>query len=303
LASQQVRKRIAYAVLACATAATTAAAQVRLQPSRPTRDHAPLVASVSSAQIAGLGFDALLADFYWLRAIQVVGDGAPVSDQAELVARLSETVVGLDPWVGHPYRFATLWISEHPATVQTANRILERGIAYHPDDWRNRFHLSFNHFFELGDMEAAARELEPAISLPRAPRYLGRLLARLRSEHGDIETAATFLQGLLENTTDEWQRVEYEKALDEIDAERRARFLDAARETFRTRTGRDIERVEELAEGSNAVLGRLPDSPQAWGWSLDPNTREIVSNYYGRRYKLNFQRDVGVLADPTKGPR
>ena len=80
-----------------------------------------------------------------------------------------------------------------------ANALLERGMAYHPDDWRNRFHLGYNRFFYLHDNAGAADVLEPAIRMQGAPNYLGAFVARLRAEGGDLETSALFLETLIEN--------------------------------------------------------------------------------------------------------
>ena len=249
------------------------------------------------ARIASLSFEGLLADYYWLRAVQVVGstNGNP-AEYTSLIAQLSELVVSLDPWVGHPYRFAAIWLSEDPETRPVANRILERGIAYHPLDWRNRFYLSFNHFYYMGDTARAADELEPTLHLEGTPRYYGRLVARLRAVDGDLEAAAGFLQALIDQNEDPYKRAEYEKALDEIETERRARFLDAARKTYRERNGRDVAEVEDLVRGPGAVLKALPEELHGWQWTLDPASGAIVSSFYGRRYQMNFQDEKKHLA-------
>jgi len=275
----------------------------RLSASVDAADAAPVVPTRESARFAALGFESLLADYYWLRVVQLVG--AQMADpgrHAPLIGRLTDVVVGLDPFVDHPYRFAALWLSDREDTVAVANRLLERGIAYHPTEWRNRFYLAYNYFFELGDSAAAARELGPAIELPGAPRYLGRLLARLQADSEGIDVAAAFLEELRRNAPDGWYRTEYEKALDEIETERRARFLDRARQAFVARNGRDIQTVEELVRGPGAVLRKLPEELHGWEWVIDPASRKIVSSYYGRRYKLNFQRDLAVAGAPDKQP-
>jgi hypothetical protein len=284
--SRSLVARIAVAVVASASAL---AAQARLPQPGPTAASAANVPDPSALRLAALDFDALVADAFWLRAVQVVGhEKADMRRDAALIGRLAQVVAALDPWVDHPYRFAAIWLSDEPSTLHHANRLLERGIAYHPLDWRNRFYLSFNHFYSLGDNAEAARVLEPAIHLEGAPRYLGRLLARLRSELGGLETAAAYLEELLRETDDPWKRAEFEKALDEIETERRARHLDAARDVYRTRYGRDIERVEDLVQGPGAVLSALPAELHGWAWQLEPTTGAIVSSYYGRRYQMNF---------------
>ena len=235
------------------------------------------------------GFDALVGDYHWLQAVQVVGnERADLIGAAPAIQRLIEAVVAVDPFVDHPYRFASLWLTNDIEQVRAANRILERGIAYHPNEWRNRFYLSFNHFFYLGDAAAAARELERAVDLPGAPRYLPRLLARLRSEKGGLEAAAGYLSELMQQTDDPWKQAEYAKALDEIETERRARLLDQAREAYRAIHGRDIARVEDLVTGVNAVLPTMPEELHGWGWVLDAESGQIESPYYGNRYRMNM---------------
>ena len=242
------------------------------------------------AELAAFGFDALLGDYYWLQAVQIVGRDEGPAGRSDHLGRLVDVVTTLDPWVDHAYRFAAVWMTDDEAAVRHANAILERGIAHHPDEWRNRFHLGFNHFFYLGENTQAADALAPAVGLPGAPRYLGRLAARLRSEGsgGELESAAAFLHELRRQTPDPYAAAEYEKALDEIEAERRARQLDLARAEFNRRQGHDIEHVEDLVRVSPPVLHALPKEPHGFEWTLDPENRRIVSSYPGHRYQVRI---------------
>jgi hypothetical protein len=273
---------------ALAVVGAIAAAEARL-PDAPA--HAADVAFVPEptfARLAAFGYDALLSDYYWLQAVQIVGSREGAVGKSHHIGRLIDVVTTLDPWVGHPYRFAAVWMIDDEQAVRAANRLLTRGIEHHPDDWRNRFYLGFNHFFFLNEPQEAARVLEPAVGLPRSPRYLGRLVARLRSDAGggDLEAAAAFLHELLRQNDDSHKQAEYEKALGEIETERRARVLDAAREEFRRRHGRDIEQVEDLVRVPPPVLRRLPAEPHGAGWRLDPASGAIVSSQLRGRYQV-----------------
>jgi hypothetical protein len=241
------------------------------------------------ARVSTLGFDALVSDYYWLQVIQILGaQQVGIGDRAPLVGRLLDVVTLVDPWVDHPYRFGAIWLTDSVRSVEQANALLERGVAHHPGDWRNRHYLGFNYFFFLDDQATAADWIETAVGLPGAPRYLAALAARLRTQADGLATAAAFLAQLAETTDDEYSRAEYLKSLDEIDTERRARVLDDAREEYRRRHGRDIERVEDLLVGTPPVLGTLPPAHphlQGFGWELDDETGEIVSSFYGARYR------------------
>ena len=238
-----------------------------------------------------LGFDAAVADYYWLRAIGIVGVAVgPIEQHGEVLADLIDVVTAVDPWVGHPYRFAAVWLTRNRELVERANHLLERGISYHPLDWRNRYHLAFNYFFYLDEQLRAADVLEKAVGLEGAPDYLAPLVARLRSKRAGLQVAAAFLAQMLESTQDDYKKAEYLKALDEIQIEERARFLDDAREEYWRRNGRDIERVADLLAGPDPILPELPRAQlhlDGFEWTLDPKTGQIVSSYYRSRYQLH----------------
>lgn len=250
------------------------------------------------AKLMTLGFDSVVSDYYWLVAVQAIGGEEQVSPElGSHLGKLVDVVTTLDPWVSHPYRFAAVWLTESEDNVRTANRLLERGIAHHPDEWRNRFYLGFNLFYYLMEYEAAAEQLHQASQLPAAPPYLARLVARLRSETADVDVAESFLVELVQGTENPVMREGYMAALDEIEVEKKARFLDRARDAFNTLHGRDIMTVDELVSGPNPILRGFP-SPEPESlppgltrnsiWKLDLESDEIISTYYGYRYKLHY---------------
>ncbi|MEE2663928.1 MAG: hypothetical protein VX681_07395 [Myxococcota bacterium] len=290
----------AKALVAVALALGTGQIHQRTPPASPLDLDEEFVPRPAMVKLASLGFEAALADYYWLRAVQIVGaERVEPSRHSAVLGRMIDLVTTLDPWVDHPYRFAAIWLTDSAESVRQANALLRRGIEYHPDEWRNHFYLGFNHFFYLGENSEAAEALAKASSLPGAPAYLPRLAARLRSQTGDLATAAAFITQLARDTEDEELRSNYLAALDEIEVERRARQLDAAREQYRERVGRDLDDVGQLLVGPNPVLQALPDAEPASlpnalrrgaSWRLDAETGRIVSSYYGRRYELTVHR-------------
>jgi hypothetical protein len=270
-------------------ALAVAAAQSQVPPLGRAERGEQFVPRPELARVAALGFHSLLADGYWLLTVQLVGDDhADATAQGPLIGRLVDVVTTLDPWVDHPYRFAAVSLVHSEAEVRMALRLLERAVQYHPLDWRNFFYLGYGHFYFLEENERAATWLERAAALPGSPSYLPRLVARLRSTAGGgLDAAEMFLRQLVDDAQDEFARAQYLRALDEIETERRARLLDAAREEYRRRHGHDIGAVADLARGSPPVLPALPPEPHGWAWELDAEGR-IVSSYYGRRYEVSI---------------
>jgi len=270
----------------------------RIPPTRSVERGDAFIPKPELSRLLSLGFRSALADYYWLQAIQEIGGINPVDEQvATRVGKLIDLVTTLDPWVDHPYRFAAIWMTHSEQNVREANRLLRRGIRYHPDEWRDWFYLGFNHYFYLLENEQAAEALHQASLLPASPLYLPRLVARLRSATADIDVAETFLREMTRRAPNDEARAQYAAALDEIEVEKRARLLDRARKAYAELYGRDIDGIEDLVRGSQPILSSLPspepDSlplPLRRGaiWQIDPESGQIVSSYYGSRYELHY---------------
>ena len=285
-------------VLACAS---TGFVHSRMDTSTPVEQAELRVPDPGRAKLSSLGFEPVLADYYWVQTLHMVGGmQGSISAHGNTIGDLVELITTLDPWVDHPYRFAAIWMTRDLDQVRRANALLSKGISYHPGDWRNRFYLGYNRFFYLLDNPGAADVLEPAITMEGAPKYLGAFVARLRADGGDLETAALFLETLIQDAPDEYVRAEYLKAYDEIETERRARYLDAARVEFRKRNGRDIRDPRELWKGPLRVIQkRPPPHPYfpGFGWALDPETHEIVSTFYKSRYRIHIDDGDAALRE------
>ncbi len=253
---------------------------------------APFIPRPEAARLSSVGFHTAMADFYWLRAVQVVGSVDHPEHHGTLLGRFIDVVTRVDPWVGHPYRFAAVWMTKSEEDVRQANMLLKRSLDYHPEEWRNRFYLGFNLFYYLEEPEEAAIYFEEAARLPGSPRYLMGLVARLRAGTAGLDVAAGLIREMWEGSEDPQQRAEFEKMLEEIHTERLARMLDQARERYRTRFGRDIERVEELLEGDPPVLAKLPPEPHGWEWVIHDETGEIVSSWYDHRYRPHYDPEI-----------
>lgn len=284
--------------LLIATVSCTGWAHSRLPIERAESSDFGFVPDPDHVRALTLGYDAIAADYQWLRAVQVVGGASEVdATRADHLGRLVDVVTTLNPHVDHPYRFAAIWLTHDETQVREGIRLLRRATQYHPDDWRNHFYLGFAQFFYLGEFELAAESLERAMGREGAPPYLPRLVARLKAQSRDIDVAEIFLREMLRNTVDPEDRARIQIALDEIELEYKARLLDRAREAYRRAAGQDIRSIDDLIRPPHRMLEKLPSpepdaipEPLKRGsrWKIDRRTKRIVSTYLNRRYEVNF---------------
>ncbi len=86
-----------------------------------------------------LGYDSLLADLYWTRAVQYYGSRAGFADaKFGLLWPLLDIATTLDPKLIVAYRFGAIFLSEPPPAgagrTDLAIELVKRGIAENPDE-------------------------------------------------------------------------------------------------------------------------------------------------------------------------
>src|ERR1051325_3771351 len=127
-----------------------------------------------TARRVSLGFNGLVADWYWMRSLQYVGKkilnqpGDVALDDLsklnlKLLAPLLDTATTLDPEFLDPYEYAAIVL---PAVdVQEAIRITQKGIAANPNAWRLYQHLGYI-YWQQGNYQAASETYGRGAQIP-----------------------------------------------------------------------------------------------------------------------------------------
>ncbi len=180
---------------------------------------------------AALGFDAVLADIYWIRSIQHFGGTrrAQEGDKSyKLLYPLLDLTTTLDPHFNIAYRFGALFLSEAPPAgpgrADLALALLERGLAADPKRWQYAQDAGFVHYWYRQDYTSAAEWYDRASRIEGAPWWLRSMAASTLAEGGDRQASRQMWRQLYETSDDDWVRnnaqlkLKQLQALDEIDA-------------------------------------------------------------------------------------
>jgi tetratricopeptide (TPR) repeat protein len=269
-----IRGRTLFAGAAMALALAAAGAlQARLDAVRPvgSLEVAELyVRSGKALDRAALSYDALLADVYWLRAIQHFG-GTRRSTAAvkryELLYPLLDLTASLDPYFIAVYYLGSFFLAEPlpggAGRPDQAVELLARGLGYYPDAWRLAQQTGFIYYWYLDDLDTAARWFNRASAMPGAPAWLKALEATARAQGGDHATSRRLWQQIIETAEDDWTRETARYRLMQVDA------------------AAALETLQQIVSAYTAAHGRAPAS-----WS------ELV---HDRRLR-------GIPLDPTGVP-
>jgi len=179
---------------------------------------------------AALGFDALLADVYWIRAIQhsAAPSAPPAARSATSFCIRSSTDDDARPPFQRRVSFRRIFLSEPypggPGRTDLAIALLERGIAADPKRWQYAQDAGFVHYWWRQDYKSAAEWFDRASRIEGAPWWLRSMAATTLAEGGDRQSSRRLWQQLLDTTDDIWVRdnarlrLAQLKALDDLDA-------------------------------------------------------------------------------------
>ena len=233
-----------------------------------------------------LGYDGLLADIYWTRAVQYFGGQHHAGAQHyDLLAPLLEITTALDPHLTVAYEFGANFLAPAPPNgaglPQRAIQLAEYGIRYNPDDWHLYNDLGFIYYTELKDYSGAADAFARGSRIPHAHPFLRIMAARMAEHGGEIDMARMLWTTTYQSTTD------------------RSIQANALAHLRALRVDEDVAELEKLVSRYKGQTGHLPAS--FYDLQSTGLLRAIPVDPIGHTYKLMPDGRVEVR-DPDDLP-
>jgi hypothetical protein len=198
---------------------------------------------------AALGYDALLADLYWIRAVVYFGRQGMSKDTAknyDLLYPLLDLATTLDPRFMVAYRFGAIFLSETPPNgpgrPELAVSLLERGVERSPERWEYMHDIGFVYYWHNRDFEKGAQWMERASEVQGAPIWLKSTAANMHSERGNRDSARQLWRQIGESAEAESMVKIAKLRLAQFDA------MDA------------IDALDDVLARFKAAHGRMPQS-------------------------------------------
>jgi tetratricopeptide (TPR) repeat protein len=212
--------------------------------------------ALQGAKLKGysLGFEGLIADWYWMQSLQYIGNKFLESrGQIDL-----ENLQSLNPRLLYPYldnatdldpRFMAVY--EYGTVVlpaidsQQAIKIAEKGIANNSKEWRLYQHLGYI-YWRLGNYEKAAEAYGAGGEIKGAPPFMKLMAAKMKSEGGSRETARAIYREMFEASEDKQVKENAALRLLELDSLDEREAIRAALKDFQTKNNRCANNWQEI---------------------------------------------------------
>jgi hypothetical protein len=237
------------------------------------------ISSPKALKRLSLGYDGLLADIYWTRAVQYFGSKHHVgAEHYQLLAPLLEITTALDPQLIVAYEYGSNFLAPPPPNgagmPDRAKQLEEFGIRNNPNDWKLYYQLGFIDYMELKDYAAAADAFERGSRVPNAHPFLKVLAAQMAEHAGDIRMAQMMWVTTYNSTTEKSIRANAAAHLRALQVDQDVTSLEALVARYREQTGRLPGSFADLI--SAGLLRGVPIDPLGSPYKLISDGRVEV---------------------------
>jgi hypothetical protein len=227
-----------------------------------------------------LGFDSLVADVYWIRAVVYFGRqrlSTRPDKNYDLLFPYLDAVTTLDPRFMAAYRFGAIFLSEAPPggpfRPDQAIDLLKRGADHNPQRWELPHDIAFVYHWTVRDSAQAAQWMRRAAEVPNAPVWLQSSAAMMLEQGRDRESARVLWQQMRDSAEEEWLRRAADRAIAQLDAMTAIEQLNEIVWRFEARVGRIPRGWPELV--SARILRGIPRDPAGVPFELDQVNEDV----------------------------
>ena len=223
---------------------------------------------------AGLSFDLLLADVFWIRAVQHFGRARLAGGGEGRYGQLQpllDAATTLDPRFHAAYRTGAIFLAEPPPNgpgrPDQALALLAKGARAMPERWEYPYDIGFIHYWWLREYGTAASWFQRAAETPGSPWWLSPLAANTFAIGGSRGSSRTLWRQLHATSGDAWVRAEARRRLLQLEALDQIGHIAHEVEQFSRRAGRPPSAWRDLSvSGPDGVA---PLDPAGHPYLLD----------------------------------
>lgn len=227
-----------------------------------------------------LSYDAVMADVYWIRALQHYG-GTRLSKKTDkrydLLYPLLDITTSLDPKFAIAYRFGAIFLAEGypdgPGRPDQAIELLKKGMRAQPGKWQYLHDAGFIYYWWLQDFRSAAEWFDRASRVPGSPWWLKSLTATTLVLGGDRASSRMLWQQILETADNDWLRQSALLRLAQLTALDHLDQLSALVARYTRSTGQLPPSWDALVRAG--LLAQTPVDPGGFPYHLDPATGAV----------------------------
>ena len=258
-----------------------------------------LYISSSSLKKLSLGYYEILADIYWIRALQYFGGEKPADLNPDLLYHYFDIITDLDPKFINAYRYGGTFLAEPPpfglGETKKGIELLDKGRKNNPGNYNLPLEEAFIYYFYPQDYEKSAELFKeasekPGISPLRAASMNG-MAASAHAKGGNRELSRKIWEIIYETSPSEGRRNFALRNIEEIDTMSLEDKLTESLREYVKAYGKPPSGLEDMVR-AGVLKNGIPEAPMGGKFILVPKIGAIKSSGLSMR-KIN--EDINFL--------
>ena len=241
--------------------------------------------SNEAIKLISLGYEQVVADYYWLRAISHFGDRRMHAYEYPNLLGFMDLVLALDPKFSAAYFFAGSVLNTSGDNLEHAMRILKTGREERPDNWRIAYMLGFNYYMYYQNFEMAAKLYAEAAQHEEAPPVLGKLAVKLAAESHKPGIGIAMIDTILDDIQDEKLREVYIERRNLLKLEQELLSFQRIIDQYTLAFEKSPSTLQDLVDAG--MLRQLPQNDPVGGDYYISDTGQAATTSESRRIRLS----------------
>jgi hypothetical protein len=275
--------------------------------------------SSSTLRKLSLGYDDLLADIYWLRALQYFGGKRFDETDPALLYKYFDILTDLDPKFVNAYRYGGTFLAEPQpfglGDVANGMKLFDKGRMNNPDNFRIPLEQGFFYYLNLKDYKRAYELFKEASDKPGLSdlrrSYLKGMAASALGKGGNRDLSRRIWEYIYENAPDEGRKNFALLNIKELNTMDMEDALTGALRRYLDQYNKFPLNLEELK--TRGLIKEIPEEPLGGEFVIVKKLKEVKSSTFidqklrvnpayltSRAYKFKnlfgrFPKDLGEL--------
>jgi tetratricopeptide (TPR) repeat protein len=250
--------------------------------------------SSSALRRISLGYDDLLADIYWLRALQYFGGTRFDETDPALLYKYFDILTDLDPKFVNAYRYGGTFLAEPPpfglGDVTNGMKLFNKGRMNNPDNFRIPLEQGFFYYLNLKDYIKAYELFKEASDKPGLSdlrrAYLKGMAASAIKKGGNRDLSRQIWEYIYEETPDEGRKNFALLNIKELETMDMEDALTGALREYLNQYKKFPSSLEELK--STGILEEIPKEPLGGDFIIVKKLKEVKSStFINQKLRVN----------------
>ncbi len=258
-----------------------------------------LYLSSSTLKKISLGYKELVADIYWLRALQYFGGKRHESQNPDLLYKYFDILTDLDPKFINAYRFGGTFLAEpRPyglGDIEKGTMLFDKGRKNNPDNFRIPLEEAFVYYLYERNYEIAAELFDEASEKPGLSSFrrasIKGMAASAHTYGGNRQLSKKIWREIYDNTTNEGRKNFAQRNLNELSTMDMEDGLTAALREYIKRYNSEPKNIETLKDAG--IIKKIPQEPLGGKFIIADKLKAVKSSTLADQ---QLKQNLGFLA-------